>query len=323
MRYLKLTSAKNPENDYILLDGNYFDKDGNKNTNFKNFEGFLCTSFQSIGISRKLEFLSIKNRQFSVDNKTNFKKYSLTIEILSKYSEYEAKHRSLITFLDRNKKDGFRLYFRPYDGMDTRYCLCDIETSVRTEKMQPVILTLSQNSLWLGNEINSFTEPAITNKGNLYSFIDDGSGYYSASFLADKELTNYYSIEFFSGALTEAIIKNNSYNEIPLNIRIYGYCVNPVINLYRKGENTSIKTIEINAKVSEGYYIEIIADIKNSGIWYVNASTGNRQPYDEVVNNENGSPFIYVDFGEYTIKVVDGSDNTVLARISYQEEFSE
>ena len=88
MRYLKLASAKNPDTDFIELN---------------DFNGFLCTRFETLGISRKLEFLTIENRQFSVDNKPDFKKYRLTIEILTKYAEYEAKHRELIDFLARKK----------------------------------------------------------------------------------------------------------------------------------------------------------------------------------------------------------------------------
>ena len=123
MRYLKITSATNPDNDFVLLNGGYFDKNGQKNTSFLSFTGFLCTQFQTLGISRELEFLTIENRNINVKNKPNFKKYSLTIEILSKYAEYEAKYQELITFLDRNKKNGFRLYYRPYDGIETRYSL--------------------------------------------------------------------------------------------------------------------------------------------------------------------------------------------------------
>ena len=163
MRYLKLASAKNPFTDFIELN---------------DFNGFLCTSFQSVGISRKLEFLAIKNRQFAVSNDVDFKKYSLVIEILSKYSEYEAKHRELITFLDRNKKSGFRLYYRPYNGMDLRYCLCSIENSARTEKRQPVTLILVQNSLWLGEQKISKTAQGIKDSGNLFAFFDDGNCYY-------------------------------------------------------------------------------------------------------------------------------------------------
>lgn len=310
MRYLKLSSAKNPDNDFIELN---------------DFNGFLCTSFQSIGISRKLEFLSAKNRQFTIENKPEFKKYSLTIEILSKYSEYEQKHRELITFLDRNKKDGFRLYFIPYDRMETRYCLCDIVSSARAEKMQPVLLTLSQSSLWLSEEKVSTTSQVIEEKENLFAFAErdiNGENYYSASFDLDEE-TNDYCIEFFNNILSEAIIVNNSYNEIPLNVKIKGPCVNPTLSLFRKGENTPIRQVQVFANIDNGYYIEINSGINKNGVWYVNSNNNEKIDYSELVNNELGSPYIYIENGEYFIKITDDGNNICVVDIVYQEEYSE
>ena len=307
MRYLKLASDKNPTTDFIELN---------------DFNGFLCTSFQSIGINRKLEFLAIKNRQFVVSNDVEFKKYSLIIEILTKYSEYEAKHRQLITFLDRNKKDGFRLYYRPYNGMDLRYCLCDIISSTKTEKMQPITLTLSQSSLWLGKQKIGKTSQNSENEGNIFGFFDDENGYYSASFSQDKDIPDYYCIEFFGNITTEAIIENNSYNEIPLNIKIKGPCVNPTVSVFRKNEKTPIRKLEINQRVDSGQYIDIISNIGKNGVWLVNQN-GERTLYNEFVNNEYGSPYFYIDNGEYVIRVADSSNNACEIEILYQEEFSE
>ena len=307
MRYLKLASDKNPTTDFIELN---------------DFNGFLCTSFQSIGINRKLEFLAIKNRQFVVSNDVEFKKYSLVIEILTKYSEYEAKHRQLITFLDRNKKDGFRLYYRPYNGMDLRYCLCDIISSTKTEKMQPITLTLSQSSLWLGKQKIGKTSQNSENEGNIFGFFDDENGYYSASFLQDKDIPDYYCIEFFRNITTEAIIENNSYNEIPLNIKIKGPCVNPTVSVFRKNEKTPVRKLEINQRVDSGQYIDIISNIGKNGVWLVNQN-GERTLYNEFVNNEYGSPYFYIDNGEYVIRVADSSNNACEIEILYQEEFSE
>lgn len=308
MRYLKLASAKNPDNDFIELN---------------DFNGFLCTSFQSLGINRKLEFLAIKNRQFVVDNKPSFNKYNLTIEIMSKYSEYEVLYRKLITFLDKNKKSGFRLYYRPYenDERGIMYCLCDIETFTKTEKRQPIVLSLSQNSLWLRKENKSSTEFIETQKENLFEFKDDGDGYYSVSFSLDQE-TNSYCVEFYSNASTEAIIVNNGFNEIPLNIRIYGHCVNPIVSLFRKGEDKPIRETKIVATISNGYYVEINSEILKNGVYYVNNNTNEKIDYSEVVDNELGSPYFYIENGEYLIKVVDGDNNICNADIFYQEEYS-
>ena len=306
MRYLKIASAKNPSTDFIELN---------------DLNGFLCTSFQTVGISRKLEFLEIKNRQFSVSNKPSFKKYSLTIEILSKYSEYEKKHRQLITFLDRNKKDGFRLYYRPYDGMDTRYILCDVESSTRPEKMQPILLNLVQCSLWLGETKKSTTAQVVEEKDNIFAFTEK-DGYFSASFGLDEE-ANYYCVEFFSSVYTSASIINESYNSIPIHIRIYGSCVNPSVSLFKKGENSPFRRLKINANIDKGYYIEINSNIKENGVWYVNEKTGQRFDYSENVDNQLGSPYFYVDNGEYTIIVNDEGVNTCMTDIFYQEEYNE
>jgi hypothetical protein len=314
-RYLKIASAKNPSVDFIELN---------------DFEGFLCTSFQSLGINRKFEFLEISNRQFIVDNKPSFKKYSLTIEILTKYSEYEQKYKELITFLDRNKKDGFRLYFRPYKDMETRYCLCNIEMSSKTEKLQPVILTLAQNSLWFGEVKKAETTQVDENSGsNLFAFSAkdiDGENYFSTSFEYEEDIDEY-CIRFFNGIENIASIVNNSYNDIPLNIRIYGRCTNPEIFLYKAGENEPIRKAKIIVTIPKGYYIEIKADIIDNGVWLVNASTGEKQSYDEKVDNSVGSPYIFIGNGEYTITVRNDSeeekDGDYRADIFYQEEYSE
>ena len=308
MRYLKLASAKNPYNDFIELN---------------DFNGFLCTSFQPLGISRKLNFLQVKNRQFVVENKPDFKNYSLTIEILTKYSEYEAKHRELITFLDRNKKDGFRLYYRPYDNMDTRYCLCDIVNSVKVEKRQPITLLLSQGSLWFGEQKISRTSQNADSEGNVFGFFDDGNGYYSAGFYEDEKISNYYCVEFFSNVTTEASIINNSYNEVPLNIKIKGPCVNPVVSLFKKSENAPFRQLEISDSINEGYYVEIISNIGENGVWLVNENTKEKTLYNEYVNNEYGSPYFYIDNGDYVVRVVDDGNNVCEVEILYQEEFSE
>lgn len=324
MRFLKLASANNPATDFILLNGGYFDKDGEKIENFNEFNGFLCTSFQSLGISRKLEFLAINNRQFVVENNPEFKKYGLTIEILTKYSEYEAKHRELITFLDRNKKDGFRLYYRPYNDMDLRYCLCDIETSSKTDKFQPISLTLIQESLWLGDVKRVTSVKVVNEKENLFAFDEDETieGYYSAGFEYDEDLQEY-CMEFFFDAFTEAEIANASYNEIPLNIKIYGPCVTPAIFLYRKGENTPIRKIQLEVTIADGDYVEINANIKNNGVWLVKNGEKEKRNYSGYIANENGSPYIYIGNGEYVLTVIDNSMSICEVEFSYQEEYSE
>ena len=304
MRYLKIASAKNPDNDFIELN---------------DFNGFLCTFFQTLGMSRKHEFLAIENRQFSVDNKPEFKKYSLTIEILTKYSEYEAKYSELITFLDRNKKVGFRLYYRPYDDMELRYCFCDVENLEKTTKLQPVLLTLIQNSLWFGTE-NKQSSASVEQEGNVFAFVEDMTDYYAISFYEDEDISNYYCVKLYNGGLSTAEVVNHSYNEIPLIIRIYGSCVRPKISLFKKGENTPIKQLQILESIADGYYVEINANIKDNGVRLIGENT--EIDYSEVLNNELGSPYFYIDNGEYYITAEDVNENVCNCDVIWQEEYN-
>lgn len=308
-RYFKLASAKNPDTDYIELN---------------DLQGFLCTSFKTIGINRQLGFLAVENRQFVVENKPNFKKYNLTIEILSKYSEYEAKHRQLISFLDRNKICGLRLYYKPYKDVEKRWCYCDIESSVKVEKLQPVLLTLSQGSLWFGVEQKATTVYVENEIENLFAFQEDkdNDGYYSAKF-GYEDLLEEYCISFFSNFETSAVIVNDSYNKIPLTMRVYGRCVNPILTLYKKDENEPIRQTQVFATISNDFYLEIVSSIDNNGVWLVNKSTGERRDYTELINNALGSPYFYVDNGEYSITVEDDGNNVCLTDIFYQGEYSE
>ena len=324
MRFLKLASDKNHDTDYILLNGGYFDKDGNNVENFNQFDGLLCTIFQPVGVSRNLELLSIKNRQFVVDNKPNFKKYSLSIEILSKYSEFERIHNDLITFINRNKKDGFRLYFRPYNEDSMKYCLCNIEMSRKTEKFKPIELSLSQCSFWLGEEKIIPTQQVETEqKENLFAFVDNGDGHYTM-FGKDEDISSgYYCIEFYNNIEIQADIVNNCYDEIPLNFKVYGYCVNPTILLFRKGEDTPIKQTKVYASIDKDYYLEINANIVGNGVWRKHNNSNEKIDFISLVENEFGSPYFYIGHGEYIVKVKDDNNNTCTTYISFQEEYEE
>lgn len=322
MRFLKLTSDKNPDNDFILLNGGYFDKYGNKNKGFYKLQGFLCTSFQTLGMARRLDMLAVGNRQFSVDNKIDFKKYVLTIEILENYNLYENKYRELVDFLDRNKKTGFRLYYRASDKI--RYCLCDIMSVVKTERMQAISLTLSQNSLWIGEDKKATTTAIAGNENdNIFAFESEGDEYYSAKFYEDKDIANYYSISFYNTGSITSSFANDCWNEIPLTIRIYGKCVNPYIGLYRKGETKPIRQLEIKETINANQYIEINSNINKNGVCLVDALTGKKEDYSNKIANEYGSPYWYIDNGEYYIEASDDNNNVFECVVLYNEEYND
>lgn len=312
MRYLKITSAENPDNDYIELN---------------DFNGFLCTSFTTLGISRQYETLAVGNRQFSVDNKPKFKDYSLTVHILTKYSLYEAKYNELITFLDRYKKDGFRLYYNPYNGNSsdnrTRYILCDIKTTTKTEKMQPITLTVSQNSLWIGKlKYNNLVSEEQT-IDNIFEFKkDEIDNIYCASFKKDVyEKDDYYCINFVENYFENSIIVNECYNEIPLQIYINGYCDTPHLVL-KDENNVDIKEIQIDVIIPKGYYVYINSHINENGVWLVNSETGIKTDISDKVYNEKGSPYWYIGHGTYYLSIAQTND-AVSCRVEFNEEYSE
>lgn len=316
MRYLKIASDENPETDFIELN---------------DFNGFFCTSLQTLGISRKHEFLTIQNRQFSVDNEPNFKTYRLVIEILTRYDEYEAKYRELISFFDRNKKAGFRLYYRSYDNEDLKYCLCEIENLEKIAKRQPISVTLIQTSLWLG-ELKygiQIEQEEQSTPNNLFTFNQKAiSGYYSASFSADDEIQGYYTLRFENPKTTNLLVTNNCYNEIPLIIYLSIHGVNPMISLFKRGEEIPLKRTQILVDFlhwSTPYAIEINSTIENAGVRLVNRNTGEvLADYSELVNNELGSPYFYVGNGEYVLTVTtDIADTPMGMEVQYQEEFNE
>ena len=309
MRYLKIASAKNPSTDYIELN---------------NFEGFFCTSFQTLGISRNIDSLVVGNRQFSVSNNPQFHKYRLTIEILTKYNDYEKEYSRLIAFFDRNKKSGLRLYYKPYEGMKLLYCLCDIEAVEKAGKRQPVYISIIQNSLWLGEEKIIHTLQKEVQDANLFAFMEDDeiSDYYAAAFIEDEDVSYYYCVRFYRGAITYAEIENSCYNEIPLNFKIYSPCVNPMILLYKKGEITPIRRLQVIASIYSGY-IEIDSNISSNGVFYKQSEDSIGIDYSELLDNSFGSPYFYVDNGEYYIEIRDANQNVCYCDIIYQEEYSD
>lgn len=310
MRKIRIASAINPDTDFIDLN---------------DFVGFFCTQFQTLGINRKIDFLTIKNRNIPVDNKTVFNKYSLTIEIFSKYTEYETKYYELLTFLDRNKINGLRLYHNPYGDARKdaeRYCLCSIESTSKTEKRQPIVLNLAQNSLWLGKPSVASSVQTSDVQGNLFVF-DNDNGYYSASFSLDANIDDYYCVAFFGGAEQQAEITIKCYNEVPLNIIVKGHCLNPQITLYRRDESEPLKRFQLFADIDKGYYLEINSGILENGVWVVSEATGVKLDMTESVNYANGSPYFYLDNGAYYINTSDDGGNECATKVTWQEEYSE
>jgi hypothetical protein len=149
------------------------------------------------------------------------------------------------------------------------------------------------------------------------------NGYYSASFKEDADIDDYYCISFYSGIKQQAEINITGYNEVPLNIHVRGKCTNPEIFLYRKSDNELVKRFQVFVEIDQDHYLEINSGILNSGVWEVDVHTGEREDLTEVINYAYGSPYFYLENGDYYVLVQDINNNNCLTDISWQEEYSE
>lgn len=308
MRKIKLTSVKNPEYDVIELN---------------DFSGLLCTKFQSLGVSRTLEFLQIKNRNLAVKNTPNFRSYSLTIEILSPYSLYEKAYYDFLKFIDRNKKDGIRLYYQAYDNVPEKYCFCEIQQTDKTEKRQPIVLTLVQSSFWFGKAEARKTSQGVEKITNPFEFSKiEGMDYYAASFALDEDSStnDFYAISFSNPVSQYADVTISGYNEVPIEFVISGKSINPIITIYEDGK--IIRQVQINIVVDEGQKLQITAGIVNYGVWLID-SDGKCYDVSNNINHSLGSPYVFLDHGTYSVTVQGEGDGASSTIISWQEEYSE
>lgn len=275
---------------------------------------YFCTSLQTFGMKRELEFFAIKNRRQAVSNNPSFKRIVLRIEILSSYNLYEEKYRNLARFLDKHKRNGIRLYYQADTNEPEMYTICDIEEVSKTDKRMPVTLTLQQNSLWLISKEEKVSKQEQS--GNVFAFSNDGYGFYSAGFKQDSD----YSISFYSTS-SKAEITNNSYEKVPLIIRITSECTNPTIFI-RDVNGKNYKTIKINASVASNEYLEINSNVFESQIYLYNEATGFKTDLSGKVDYSYGSPFAMIGNGIYTVEVTDENQTNCEATIWWQEEYN-
>lgn len=300
MRYIKLASNTNPFTDFIELN---------------NLNGLFCTSVQNFGMKRNLSFFEIKNRRQAVGNEPSFKRYSLRIDILTSYGQYESEYQRLADFLDRNKRGGVRFYYQAEPSKKLVYTICDIEEFVKTDKRLPINLILQQNSLWL-SEVQQVTTSAQEQVGNLFSFTKK-NGLDCVAFRADG---GPYSITFVNDIRTKATITNRSYENIPLVIQIRGLCINPVVTISKDG--VPIKTIKVLRTISLKEYVEINSNVFDSHVAMVNTETGEKSDLSSYVDYSYGSPFAFLGNGSYEISTTDDGKNRCETTILWQEEYN-
>ena len=91
----------------------------------------------------------------------------------------------------------------------------------------------------------------------------------------------------------------------------------------RKGETKPIRQLEIKETINANQYIEINSNINENGVWLVDALTGKKEDYSNNIANEHGSPYWYIDNGEYYIEASDDNNNVFECVVLYNEEYND
>lgn len=319
MREVKITSELNPTTDFL---------------NLTDFSGFFCTSIQGLGATRETANLSVKTRSLVTENKPTFRIFSLGVNILTPYSQYEAAVKQLFDFLDRNKENGFRLYVNdnPSVYAKQRYVMCSLDSVNRNDKRQIVELRLAQHSFWLAEATTASGVAKVDiSTGNWYEYANRGTEaepYYAYSYkpftTADYKIMNYYSTSYFnSGAqIGDAIdleIENGSYNKVPLIVKVYGECTNPVILLYENEGSVATRMVSVDVNIPADSWLEINSTIEGNGVYLCTVNTK-----DDIFHNidlANGSPYMYVGNGKHRLHVIAMSNGSFSANAVFQEEY--
>lgn len=174
-----------------------------------------------------------------------------------------------------------------YSGLKTSY-------TATSEAATMVIL----GNIYYGNQDN-----------HVVGFLEDeiGSGVYQ------------YDVAFVSAASIYNNIKNDGDTEIPLKIRVYGPCTNPVITLFDKSNNV-VQSSKVVGDIPATAYLEINSDAEDTGVWAVNKSTGVRTNMMSSID-QTTNVFITLPIGEYVISAVDANNDPVPTTVFFANEY--
>lgn len=301
------------------------------------FDGYLMTAPKGFGIYRVSEYLNVGNQRFNVSNKPAFNKISMTIQIMSKKSEQEAKYAYLRDFISRYIREGFRLYYKPEET--ERYIECDINVVDKTEKdlaTLPIGLEITPLSLWKEDDKKISTQQVsgVQNPfefSTLLNYTIDEEGtqkefgvaqFNEVQGVTDEYGRPYYAIEFGDNLGSDALLINKGSEEVSTIIRVYGPVLNPFIRLYKKGQSNVSQYISFtDLFIQDGNYLEINSSVGNSYIEEVNSLNGLRVNREDFVNLESNM-FIRLPVGNWIISISDdGGVNKCFAEIFYSNEY--
>ena len=242
-----------------------------KEYSLNDFNKYLLTLPTGLGFKYNNEFITVGSKRIKVSSEREFENFTGTIEVAgATKDDWEKNYNELRDFISANKSSGFRLYYKNRQQGE-RYIYCDINVLEKTEKSSYAILVpveFEPKSLWLNDVTFSTEATSIEVENNTMSFMQDtyfsGDYQYNYGFLLDETLQQY-DYSFITNPVGEADVVNNSDEETPMEIIIYGECVNPYIQMIDVNGNV-VQSARIYVSLTDNDSLTINSDPENLSI---------------------------------------------------------
>lgn len=296
------------------------------------FKKYLLTLPTGIGFEYENDFINVGSQRIRVKQNRKFNSITGTIEVSGlTRDDWEKNYNELRDFVASNKSKGFKLYYKNRVD-DERYIICDLKILEKTEKSSYAILvpiSLDPKSLWQQDTISNIQVSSVSLPFNVLSFmeenvndldndgvIDTEETIYGYGFKEEPEIEQYDAV-YVTTAIGTAEIVNNSDDETPVEITIYGACVNPLIQLFDTNDK-EVQNCKIYTQLEEGEYLILNSDPENLSII---AYKKNRIENLTTSVDISLTTFITLPIGTYNLKVSEELNNLVECRIKFSKRF--
>ena len=287
------------------------------------FNKYLLTLPQGLGFEFKNTFLNVGNQRVLVEKEYQFKEINGTIEVCGNTrNDWEKNYNELKNFIVKNKKSGFRLYYKTTEDAE-KYIICNIKLLTKTEKTTYCILVpivLEPRSLWekdytvVSEKVGDLEE---SEDENLVAFLQREDGSYNYGFLYEEE-TDDYNATYVSGLFGQIELVNDGDEEIPLKVILNSACETPIITL-KNIKNETEQSARIFTTLIDGDVLTLNSNPENLSIIVVR-KTG---VVEDVTTNIDMSmkTFLTLPVGNYTLEITDSNGNYVSGVVEISKRY--